>query len=192
MPTGSGQLHSDSQTNRVVITGAGIITSMGLGWQDNAEGFREGRQAFREVTLFDTSGQRVHQAGEIDLPEQLPATKLTARQLPRVDRASQLLIHATAEALAQANWTTDPLAEQIPVSLGTSAGAMACGEDYCRQALAYPNQRQRQATRIHHYQTQHQALTLENAFGIKGPTTIISNACASGANAIGHAFRLLK
>ncbi len=192
MSMGDGQHHRNQSGNRVVITGAGIVTSMGLGWQDNANGFREGRLAFRDITQFDTSRQRVHQAGEVALPEFLPDTQLSLRQTARMDRASSLLIHATAEALIQAGWSADDLLDEIPVALGTSAGAMVCGEEFCRRAIEQANQRRGQATRIHLYQAQHQALNLENAFGLQGPVSIISNACASGANAIGHAFRLLK
>ena len=192
MPTGSGQLHRNQQANRVMVTGAGIITSMGLGWQDNSDGFREGRLAFRDITLFDASGQRVQQAGEVCLPGELTSTHLDQRQVARLDRASLLLINAATEALTQAGWSADELSDNIPVALGTSAGAMACGEEFCQTAIKQPNHRRGQATRIHLYQAQHQALNLENALGISGPVTIISNACASGANAIGHAFRLLK
>ncbi len=192
MPTGSGQHYRSQQAKRVVITGAGIITSMGLGWQDNANGFREGRQAFRNITLFDTSNQRVHQAGEVMLPDQLPTNQLKPRHLARMDRASRLLLHATAEALGASGWTADELVDEIPIALGTSAGAMDCGEIFCQKAIKHANHRVGQASRIHHYQTQHQAITLENALGIRGPVTIISNACASGANAIGHAFRMIK
>ncbi|MFK5921319.1 MAG: beta-ketoacyl-[acyl-carrier-protein] synthase family protein [Verrucomicrobiota bacterium] len=192
MPTRNGQLHRNQSNNRVVISGAGIVTSMGLGWKNSAEGFRAGKQAFRDITLFDTTRQRVHQAGEVILPDCLPSTRLKKRQLARIDRASQLLIHATAEALKQCAWNDDDLHEDIAIALGSSAGAMFCGEKFTQTALQQPNQRVGQASRIHLYQTQHQARTLEDAFGIQGPVSIISNACASGANAIGHAFRLLK
>jgi 3-oxoacyl-[acyl-carrier-protein] synthase II len=43
-----------------------------------------------------------------------------------------------------------------------------------------------------HYQSQRQGLDLADAFGFHGPVTIIANACASGANAIGHAWELLR
>jgi 3-oxoacyl-[acyl-carrier-protein] synthase II len=192
MPTGHGQLHRVKQVNRVVITGAGIITSMGLGWQANATGFRKGGAAFRDITVFDSSRLRVHQAGEVCLPELLPITQLTARQGARIERASRLLLHAADEALGGSGWEASGLADPIPVVLGTSAGAMGCGEQFCKTALETPHRRRGQASRIHLYQSQHQALVLERAFGIRGPVTIISNACASGANAIGHAFRLVK
>jgi len=53
---------------RVVVTGAGIVTALGTGWRANADGFREGRRAFRPVTLFDVSRQRAKIAGEVELP----------------------------------------------------------------------------------------------------------------------------
>jgi 3-oxoacyl-[acyl-carrier-protein] synthase II len=52
-------------SHRVVVTGAGIITSMGIGWRANAEGFRAGRSALRPITLFDASRQRAQRAGEV-------------------------------------------------------------------------------------------------------------------------------
>lgn len=179
---------------RVVITGAGLITSMGCGWRANADGFREGRVALPEVTLFDTSRQRVSRAGQVSLPAELPPTRLGRRARARLDRATLLLLHAAAEAWAQAGGEMLPEAEkeQIPLVLGTSAGAMALGEAYYRQAVTMPVSRRGQLTRVRHYQPQHQAALVADAFGLSGAAVIITNACASGANALGHAFQLVR
>jgi hypothetical protein len=56
-----------------VITGAGIVTALGMGWKPNAEGFRAGRRAFRPVSQFDVSRQRVKIAAEVDLPKKFSA-----------------------------------------------------------------------------------------------------------------------
>jgi 3-oxoacyl-[acyl-carrier-protein] synthase II len=179
--------------HRVAITGAGIITSMGTGWSENVEGFRKGRVALREITIFDASRQRVHRAGEVVFDKPLPATKLTRRQVARMDRASRLLVYAAMEARAQCGWRDEDLATQtIPVSLGTSAGAMAVGEAYYHSKVTNPAQRQGLAEQVMLYQPPTQAQFLMDALGIQGPVTVIANACASGANAIGHAFRLIK
>src|ERR1035437_7731374 len=89
---------------RVVISGAGIVTALGLGWTPNAEGFRAGRTAFRPVSLFDVSRQRVRTAAEVALPAVLPTTRLTARQLGRLDRSGAMLLLAGHEAWVQSCW----------------------------------------------------------------------------------------
>ena len=174
---------------RVVITGAGIVTALGLGWKPNAEGFRLGRPAFRPVSLFDVSRQRVKTAAEVDLPDALPPTGLSRRQLARLDRAGKMLLLAANEAWQQAGWKP---VNDVPLVLGTTAGGMSLGEDYFRQAVQSPGRHRRQPTRAIHYQPQVQARMVLDALGFNGPITIISNACASGSNAIGHAWNLVR
>ena len=173
----------------VVVTGAGILTSLGSGWSSNAEGFRTGRRAFAPVTLFDVSRQRVKTAGQVELSASLPATRLGKRPASRVDRASRLLLHAAAEAWDQARWEAGG---QLPLVLGTTSGGMGLGEAYYRQAITRPQEHRSQPRRVMHYQAQRQALDLQEAFGFHGPITIIANACASGANAIGQAWELVR
>jgi 3-oxoacyl-[acyl-carrier-protein] synthase II len=173
----------------VVITGAGIVTALGLGWKPNAEGFRLGRPAFRPVSLFDVSRQRVKTAAEVDLPDALPPTGLSRRQLARLERAGKMLLLAANEAWQQAGWKP---VNDVPLVLGTTAGGMSLGEDYFRQAVQSPGRHHRQPTRAIHYQPQVQARMVLDALGFNGPITIISNACASGSNAIGHAWNLVR
>ena len=174
---------------RVVITGAGIITASGASWKTNAEHFRAGRAAFRPVSLFDVNRQRAKNAAEVDLPAVLPQTKLSSKQLGRLDRAGLMLLLATHEAWQQAGW--EPM-ENLPFVAGTTAGGMSFGETYFRQATQTPHCHRHQATRAIYYQPQVQARTVLDAFGSDGPITIVSNACASGANAIGHAWELIR
>ncbi len=63
-----------------------------MGWKANAEGFRAGRTAFRAVTLFDVSRQRARIAAEIDLPQSLPPTRLSVKQVARLNRAARMLL----------------------------------------------------------------------------------------------------
>ena len=174
---------------RVVITGAGIVTALGVGWKPNAEGFRAGKTAFRPVSLFDVSRQRVKNAAEVDLPAALPPNRLNAKQVARLDRASALLLLAACEAWRQAGWKP---ADNLPLVLGTTAGGMSLGEAYYRQAVQSPDCQRQQPTRAVHYQPQFQARMVLEALGFSGPITIISNACASGSNAVGHAWELIR
>lgn len=177
---------------RVVITGAGIVTALGTGWQVNAAGFRAGRTAFQPVTLFDVSRQRAKLAAVVELPPQLPTTRLNTKDELRLDRAARLLLHASHEAWTQSGWTALAGAPEIPLVLGTTSGGMAFGESYLRQTLATPHSNRGQPSRVIHYNAQRQALDLCDALGFHGPITIVANACASGANAVGHAFELIR
>lgn len=165
------------------------MTALGLGWRVNADGFRAGRTAFRPVTWFDVTRQRSKLAAEVDLPEQLPRTALTEKSTRRMDRAARLLLFAAHEAWSQAGWSPG---DHLPQVLGTTSGGMSLGEAYLRQTLASPRTRRRQPTRVTHYHAQRPPLDLCDAFGFDGPIIIIANACASGANAIGHAWELVR
>lgn len=182
-------LQKSATKPRVVVTGAGMVTALGLDWETNAEGFRAGKTGFRPVTLFDVSRQRVKTAAEVDLPSSLPATALSSREERRLDRAARLLLLAAAQAWQQARWTNGA---SIPLALGTTSGGMTMGQDYYQQATAAPRKQRGQPTRVTQYQSQSQALTLCKAFEFSGPITIIANACASGANAIGYAWWLIR
>ena len=173
----------------VVVTGAGIVTALGIGWDKNAEGFRAGKTAFRPVTQFDVSRQRVKTAAEVDLPAQMPATLLSTRQSARLDRASALLLLAAVEAWQQSGWIAS---DDIPLVLGTTSGGMPLGEAYFRQAVQTPRRHRRQPTRAFHYQSHSQGRIVLDALGLGGPVNIISNACASGSCAIGQAWELIR
>ncbi|MEM7385252.1 MAG: beta-ketoacyl-[acyl-carrier-protein] synthase family protein [Verrucomicrobiota bacterium] len=180
-------------SHRVCVTGAGIITSMGCGWDMNEAGFRLGKTAFRKVSLFETKTLRSQQAGEVVFPASEPwIDELNSHQRKRLERASRLLLAAGHEAWDQARWSETERALSIPLCLGTSAGAMALGEAYYRQATRSPGKTRGQPTRVQHYQIQQQAVLLARSLRVEGPVTMVSNACASGANAIGHAFHLVK
>jgi len=172
-----------------VITGAGIVTSLGRGWQQNAAAFRSGKTGFRPVTLFDVSRQRVKTAAQVDLPSMLPPTPLTQRQQKRLDRAGLMLWLAAQEAWQQSGWEPS---DHLPVVLGTTAGGMSLGEDYFRQAVGMPKRQTMQPTRALHYQPQTQAAMVADSVGFAGPVTILSNACASGTNAIGEAWEMIR
>ncbi len=170
----------------VVVTGAGLISPMGLNVAENAVGFRAGRTAFSPVTLFDVSRQRVGTAGQVDLPE--IASGISRKAWERMDRGTRLAWFAAREAMADAGLSGGPM----PMIVGTSAAAMPIGEEYFKQAVAGSATRDSQLHRVELYQAQRQMTDLARVLGVSGPQRIISNACASGANAIGQAFHLVR
>ncbi len=177
-----------SAPRSVVVTGLGIVSPMGRDVAENVEGFRAGRMAFSPVTLFDVSRQRVGTAGQVDLPETVPDTGISRKAWGRMDRGTRLAWLAAREAMAGAGLAGG----EIPLIVGTSAAAMPIGEDYYKQALRTTTQRGKQLQRVELYQAQRQMTDMARVLGVSGPQRIISNACASGANAIGQAFHLVR
>lgn len=177
-----------SSLRPVVVTGTGIISPMGLDWAENIAGFRAGRAAFSPVTLFDVSRQRVGTAGQVDLPDAVPSSGISKKAWSRMDRGSRLAWWAAREALTDAGLSGG----HFPLMIGTSAAAMPIGEEYYKQALSSTTRRSSQLRRVELYQAQRQMTDMARELGVTGPMRIISNACASGANAIGHAFHLVR
>ena len=172
----------------MVVTGLGIVTAYGCGWEKNAEGFRRGTTAFKPITLFDVARQRVKRAAEAELPLAIPAGKLSLRKQKRLERAAQLLFLAADEALHQAKWPDG----NAPLVFATTSGGMSRGEDFYRAAISQMPSSRLQPTRVSYYLAQRQLLDLAEAHELRGPITIIANACAAGANAIGHAYEMVR
>ena len=172
-----------------MVTGCGMVTPLGLGLSANTEGFRSGQTAFRSVTNFDVSRQRVRTAAQVDLPVGLPETALVPRQACLLDGAGRMLLWAAHEATQQARWDKQPTASFV---VGTTGGGMSLGETYYRTALREPLTRRLQPTRSIGYQAHRQVALVAQACGINGPASVTANACASGANAVGHAWELVR
>lgn len=181
-------LPTNSKPIRVFITGMGMISPMGNDAESHIAAIRAGTTHFREIDFFDVSRQRVKTAGIADISETGDHFHLTLRESARMDRGTRLLLHATAQAMSNAGLTTFPV--DTPFVVGTSAGAMPIGEAYFKAANT--TDRRGQFTRVEHYQPQRQVGTVLKALGVQAQTQIISNACASGANAIGHAFHMVR
>ena len=184
--------HNESPTNpsRVFVTGMGLISPMGKSLNEHISSMRAGHTHFKEVDFFDVSRQRVKTAGIVDIPNQLGNHQLDDKYLERLDRGCKMMLFATGQALEQAQLSKVP--ESTPMVIGTSAGAMPLGEAYYRAATSTPIYRTSQLSRIEYYQPQKGMAMIQQAFGFQSPCQIISNACASGANAIGHAYQSIK
>lgn len=181
---------SSSAYPRIFVTGMGVISPMGHCPSAHVESMRAGKTHFKEIDFFDVSRQQVTTAGVVDFPESLGDHRLSEKEWDRLDRGSQLMLYATGEALKSAK--LGEISPTTPMVIGTSAGAMPLGEDYYKAATTEPLTRRGQLQRVEHYQAQKGMAMVQRAFGFRAQCQIISNACASGANAIGHAYQLLK
>jgi 3-oxoacyl-[acyl-carrier-protein] synthase II len=117
---------------------------------------------------------------------------LTAQKLKRLARASRLAIPAAREALAEAGLLDEAGRSSLPVlpfAVSTTAGGMPFGEEFLRRVL--DGKRKRLLGLAARYLPDQQVLDVQEALGFEGPSMIVANACASGANAIGHAADLV-
>lgn len=172
-----------------MVTGLGIITSLGGGVEANWEKIKAGETSIGEITTFDTSPYRGRRGAEIKGFSGAPVSRLRAN---RLDRASHLLIYAVREALSLAG-LINPVKSGTDVflSLGTTLGGMLSGESFHREVIKKGISRARISKTLD-YIAHYQAVNLFKEFTLAGDYAIFSDACASSANAIGHAYSLIS
>ncbi len=174
----------------LLVTGAGIVSPLGLSWRDNEASFRANRMNFTPVTAFDVSERIAKTAAQVELPEERLFLRAPRRRDALIDRGTKMLLLAVREALAMAKMPD--LGGIDAIIIGTSAGAMSVGQDYFRRAIASPNRVPGQLSRVQFYQPQKQIAAIAAEYDWHGPILIVSNACASGANAIGDAMAMIQ
>jgi 3-oxoacyl-[acyl-carrier-protein] synthase II len=167
----------------------GMVTSHGMGADVNWQRTLAGESSIGPVTLFDTAAYRTKHAGQI---LSLPPAPWRWFRPSRADRASTILYHAMGEALAQSGLTpADWRRSRSVVSLGTTLGGMTSGERYHETYVKRGPSRARASLVIDHL-AHYQPLHLMDEFALPGVPHVFSNACASGANAVGHSFRTVR
>jgi 3-oxoacyl-[acyl-carrier-protein] synthase II len=175
---------------RIVITGLGTVTPLGENLADSWTALLASRDAAAPLELFDTTGYRCHHAATAPLP---PLPDFSPKARGRFPRASRLALPAAREALAQAGLLDEAGHSRLPIlplSVSSTAGGMAFGENFLRAVLAQG--KTRLLSQVSRYLPHQQVLDLQQALQIQGPSTLIANACASGANALGHAADLIS
>lgn len=174
---------------RVVVVGIGIITSHGVGQDENWQKIKSGLSSISEVSCFDASIYRTRFAGEAKCFKECDSIRNLKKR--RLDRASHLLIDSAYQALSHAGLYPDMINEPVLVSLGTTLGGMISGEQFHKEAMVKSFARARLSL-LSDYMAHNQSIKLLAELGLEGNFLVFSNACASGTNAIGHAFHSLR
>ncbi len=170
---------------RVAVVAAGAISPLGFGLTETLDSLRKSRDCVSPVTRFSVAQCRCKTAGQVS-DDRLLAGRGEAPRSRRLHRASHMMIQALKEVLAQ-----DPRFEPELTVVGTTSGGMSYGEHYYR-SLRQAGDLRRAPTWIANYPAQKPVIDAQAAFGISAPCQVIANACASGTNAIGHAFECVR
>src|SRR6184192_886333 len=174
-----------SSTARVAVVAAGVVSPLGFGLSETLDSLREGRDCVVPVTRFSVAECRCKTAGQV-ADERLINDQPEAGRARRLHRASFMMIYALKEALAQ-----EPRFKPELTVVGTTSGGMSYGEDYYWSLYRRDSLRDSPAW-IANYPAQKPVTDAQEAFEISAPCQIIANACASGTNAIGHAFECVR
>ncbi len=170
---------------RVAVVAAGMVSPLGFGLAETLDSLRESRDCVSPVTRFSVAQCRCKTAGQVP-DDRLRASRGEARRSRRLHRASHMLIQALKEVLAREPHFTPEL-----TVIGTTSGGMSYGERYYR-SLGRAGDLRHSPTWIANYPAQKPVIDAQDAFGISSPCQVIANACASGTNAIGHAFECVR
>ncbi len=175
---------------RVVITGLGAITPLGLTLREYWDGLLAGRSGITRITQFDAGHLPCQIAGEIKGFE--PKNYMDFKEARRLSRCAQLAVATTREALADAGFNGHfPDPERAAVVYGTAIGGMEKADEgmfTLRQhgfakvnpfsvPAAVPNMP------AHH---------ISQAYHTLGPLNTVVTACAAGTQAVGEAAELIR
>lgn len=176
--------------HRVAITGIGAITPIGHEAQGVWEGVRRGKSAVRRLTRFDSTPFRAQLAAEV--ADFDPLEYMAERRARRLDRFSQFGVAAGLQALRDARLELNPaLAERAGCYVGSALGGIAFAEQQHQAFLSGGPPAVHPSLALAVFggaASSNVAIEL----GLRGPSLANSNSCASGAIAIGEAFRLVR
>ncbi|MBW3570546.1 MAG: beta-ketoacyl-ACP synthase II [Gemmatimonadetes bacterium] len=175
---------------RVAITGIGCVTPIGTGVEALWDGLRRRQSAVRRIDRFDPSPFRTHIAAQVDGFE--PTDYMDRNRARRTERYAQFSIASARLALGDARLepaAVDP--DRTGVMIGSALGGVAYGED---QFTSYVHRGVRGVDPMLALAVFNGAASCNVAieFGFTGPNSTNGMSCASGAMAVGDAWRSIR
>ena len=179
-----------SNTRRVVITGLGAVTPLGLDVPQFCESLRAGRCGIGPLETVDSTSLRFKNGAEVRGFKS--GDHFTEKEVDHIDRFAQLGLVAARESVRDAavEWTPE-LRESTAIITGASLG----GKTYEEQGYAglFGEQKRRpHALTVPRGMANAAASHIAMEFGVHGPVYNISTACASSTHALGQAFWLVR
>jgi 3-oxoacyl-[acyl-carrier-protein] synthase II len=124
-------MNDTAMSDRICITGIGVVSPIGIGKEEFLLSLRDGRSGIEEIKTFDTHFSRSKKAGMVR--SFYPKDFIPAGKIRRLDRASQFAIAASKLALADAQYSvTQENAERIGIVLGSGFCGLSSSEEFHR------------------------------------------------------------
>jgi len=180
----------NSMHRRVVITGMGLVTPVGIGVQASWSAVLQGESGIGRITSFDTSNYPCHIAGEVKDFD--PLVYVDKKEVKRMDRFTQFALASATMALdAAALPISEENASRCGCLLGVGFGGMATLERNHESLLRAGPQRISPffvPMLIANMAAGHVCMR----FGLRGPNSCVTTACAAGTHAIGEAYKIIQ
>jgi 3-oxoacyl-[acyl-carrier-protein] synthase II len=173
---------------RVVITGLGVISSIGIGWKEFWDSLLKGKSGIGPVLSIDTTNQFTHNGGEVKnfKPEEF----MQKDKIPLLSRASQLGLAAAKLALADCRLSNDYISQaKAGTCIGITSGSV--------QVIEHINDRRVRNEEINtdlicQLPVHTTPAIIAKELGLNGPNLLFSTACAAGNYAIGYGYDLIR
>jgi nodulation protein E len=176
--------------NRVVITGLGAVSPVGLSTASYWAALIEGRSGFGPPTIFDAG--RLNTKVVAEVKDFVPSEHFDTRQISFLDRVAQFAVVAAREAIGQSGLSfRDGLGVRTAAIVGSGIGGQTTQDDNFKRIYA-DNAARVTPLIIPRAMPNAPASQISMFFGIKGPTYAVSTACASATHSIGQAFHLVR
>lgn len=181
-----------NDSNRVVVTGMGIVCPLGLNAVATWEALAAGRSGIDYITLFDPAPYSIETriAGEVKGFE--PTNYMERKDARRMDRFAQLAVAASQEAMKHSRLQINAGNQScVGIIVGSGIGGLTTLFEQAKILL------ERGAGRVSPFLvpmmiSDMAAAQVSIALGIKGPNLCVTSACSSGSDAIGAAYKLIK
>ncbi|CAG0930753.1 3-oxoacyl-[acyl-carrier-protein] synthase II [Planctomycetaceae bacterium] len=183
--------HLDARgRRRVVVTGIGLLSPVGLTREENWDALLAGRSGIGPITRFDASDYACRIAGEVKGFD--PALFLDRKEIKKFDTFVHYAVAAAKEALAESGLAiTEENAEAVGVCVGSGIGGLPLLEE-THQVLLEKGPRRISPFFIPGLIANMSSGLISILTGAKGPNTATVTACATSAHAIGDAVNIIR
>ncbi len=176
--------------NRVVITGMGALSPLGLNTSATWEALIAGESGIDYITLFDAESFETRIAGEVKGFE--PANYISRKNARHMDRFAQLAVAASLQALEQSGIQVNSANEDsIGIVVGSGIGGLTTLFEQIKVLLNKGPDRVSPFL-IPMMISDIAAAQVSIVLGVKGPNLCTTSACSSGSDAIGSAYEIIK